>query len=58
VENKTKTGLLLLIVGIILGVISNSIFFIDSSVAISVSVLGAIGSLLIFIGIILMILGR
>ena len=57
-ENKTKTGLLLLIVGIILGVISNSIFFIDSSIAISVSVLGAIGSLLIFIGIILMILGR
>ena len=57
-ENKTKTGLLLLIIGIILGIISNSIFFIDSNIAIGVSALGAIGSLLIFIGIILMILGR
>jgi MFS family permease len=58
VENKTKTGLLLLIIGIILGVISNGIFFIDTNIAISVSILGSIGSLLIFIGIILMILGR
>jgi len=58
VENKTKTGLLLLIVGIILGIIANAIFFIDTNIAISLSILGSLGSLLIFIGIILMILGR
>jgi len=48
----------LLIIGITLGVISNAIFFIDSNIAISISILGSLGSILIFIGIILMILGR
>ncbi len=57
-ENKTKTGLLLILVGLILGIITNAIFFIDVNIAISVSLLASLGSLLIFIGIILMILGR
>ena len=54
----TKIGLLLLILGGILGIISNIAFSLAGNIAITLSVLGGIGGLCSFIGIILLILGR
>jgi len=57
-ENKTKTGLLLLIIGGILAIISNITFYIAGPTAIALSVIGAIGGLISLIGAIIYILGR
>lgn len=54
----TKTGLLLLIIGVILGIIANITFFFVSDITLLFSAIGGIGGLIILIGIILMILGR
>ena len=55
---KTKTGLLLLIIGSILAIISNITFYIAGPTAIALSVIGAIGGLISLIGAIIYILGR
>jgi hypothetical protein len=55
---KTKTGLLLLIIGSILAILSNITFYIAGPTAIALSVIGAIGGLISLIGAIIYILGR
>lgn len=57
-ECKTKTGLLLLIIGTILGILSNILLFLLGSTGVALSSFGSIGGLLSFIGIILLIFGR
>jgi len=57
-ESYTKIGLLLLILGGILGIISNIAFSLAGNLAITLSVLSGIGGLCSFIGIILLIVGR
>ena len=57
-ESYTKIGLLLLILGGILGIISNIALSLAGNVAIALSVLGGIGGLCSLIGIILLIVGR
>ncbi len=57
-QNNTKTGLLLLIIGSIIGIISNIIFAVNQSSLNFLSSIGAIGGLMSFIGIIFLIMGR
>ena len=57
-ECRTKTGLLLLIIGTIFGILSNILLFLLGSAGSALSSVGSIGGLLSFIGIILLILGR
>ena len=57
-ECHTKTGLLLIIIGSILGIVSNIAFSLAGNVALALSALGGIGGLCSLIGIILLIVGR
>ena len=57
-DNRTRTGLLLLMIGTIISIITNAALFLSSSIVTMVSSIGVIGALMVFIGIILMILGR
>jgi len=54
----TKPGLLLLIIGSILALIGNIVFFLLNGVSLTLSSIGGIGGLLSFVGIILLIIGR
>ena len=55
---KTKTGLLLLIIGGCISLISNIVMATVDNVGIALSGIGGIGGLCSFVGIILLILGR
>ena len=57
-ENKTKIGLLLLIIGTIIGIIINIFYFILADFIMYFAFIGGIGGLIGFIGIIFMVLGR
>ncbi|MCK5459333.1 MAG: hypothetical protein KAI20_05535, partial [Thermoplasmatales archaeon] len=57
-EGKTKTGLLLLIIGGCISLISNIVLATVDNVGIALSGIGGIGGLCSFVGIILLILGR
>lgn len=57
-ESRTKTGLLLLIIGSIIAMVSNVALFFSGGVMLALSAIGGIGGLCSFIGIILLIIGR
>ena len=57
-QSRTKTGLLLLIIGIALSMVSNILLFILGTTQTTIASLGSIGGLLFLIGILLFILGR
>ena len=57
-QNYTKIGLLFLMIGILVGIISNISLFLTEGKIMALSYIGSIGGLFSFIGIILMLVGR